>query len=86
LKRLARGSAADEMMARERYLTKDDRRDVVIAKYRVYETDLLLFRPDHIYATQMQRSIGGRNERYAYLFDSLDLNRSTHRRFVLRRE
>jgi hypothetical protein len=54
-------------------LTKDDRRNVVVAKDRVDETDLLLFWPDDIYAVRMKRDIG-EDERQAYLFDSPDLS------------
>jgi hypothetical protein len=55
-------------------LTKDDRRNVVVAKDRVYETNLLLFWPDNIYAALMNRDIGGQDEGQAYLFDRLYLS------------
>jgi hypothetical protein len=65
------------------WLTKDDRRNVIVAKDRVDEADLLLFWPDDIYETGMQCDVGERDERQAYLSDSRDLGRSIHRRFVL---
>jgi len=33
-------------------VTKDDRRDVEVSKYGVYETNLLYFRPDDVYHTE----------------------------------
>lgn len=52
-------------------LTKDDRRNVVVSKDRVDETDLLLFRPHDIYGVRMKREVG-EDERQAYLFDRPD--------------
>lgn len=41
----------EKRWAKNGRLTKDDRWNVIVTKDRVYETDLLLFRPDNIYVT-----------------------------------